>query len=299
MNQDLHLIQKQQTKEKSRLQVVDQETTTRTTSISKKYKIILILLVIGAFIAFTAPLASLFFNDSTEIELLRDKHTSLKKKRLEISFTLNKLIFDFEKGEIEEAFFKKESYNLASQHKNIHYDILKSSKVISNFKNKEKYFHFKSFKIFISHLGIITSILLSSFILLTVSLAFINNKKIKRVLNTISVLIMIPAIFYLIWIFHSNNDLDQQYYNYTFILISIGVSIFSFFVYKTMIDVYTKRIDLKCKIAFLLNLISTIRYNHFVKLERDARYKDLTQENIQEETTRLDDTIYTNLKEIL
>ena len=110
---------------------------------------------------------------------------------------------------------------------------------------------------------------------------------------------MIPAIFYALWIFTTEPDLSKGKYIFTFVVISIGVSIAMFFVYKLLLQIFMERISLKQRVATLLNLVSSIRYDHFFKLAKKSIHRKLTVEEVTKEADILDEKIYSNYEKII
>lgn len=286
----------QQIKEKS---TRPEQEATVTTTFTKKYKVTLILIAIGALIAFNAPMASLFINQSSQLQNLPVELKKHKKDRFFIVKSLTALTQKFNKGEISKDTFTQESEEIISQFNAKHSEIVATSKELKKVKSESEIFRFKSLKVFASQLGLVLSLLVCSFIILTLAIVYVNDKLVRIISYFTGGLIMIPAIFYALWIFTTEPDLSKGKYIFTFVVISIGVSIAMFFVYKLLLQIFMERISLKQRVATLLNLVSSIRYDHFFKLAKKSIHRKLTVEEVTKEADILDEKIYSNYEKII
>ncbi|WP_217704371.1 hypothetical protein [Aquimarina sp. TRL1] len=266
---------------------------------TKKYKIVLFLLAIVAFISFNAPLASLFFNDSSQITSIRNDFKKQKRERTKIINDTYQLIDNYEKGNLTSNEFIKESRKLSKLHEEKQLQVINTFEKLNSTKKEISYFRFTSFKVFISQFGIVFSLFLSSLIIFTISVVFVRPTQVKSLFYIVSCLVAIPAIFYILWIFTPDIDLSQTSYIFTFIVISIGVSILLFLSYKVILELFLKRISLKSKIATLLNLVSSLRYNYYFPLAKKAVNKKLSKEEVIDDAQKLDESIYKTFEKIL
>ena len=126
----------QQIKEKS---TRPEQEATVTTTFTKKYKVTLILIAIGALIAFNAPMASLFINQSSQLQNLPVELKKHKKDRFFIVKSLTALTQKFNKGEISKDTFTQESEEIISQFNAKHSEIVATSKELKKLNQNQKY----------------------------------------------------------------------------------------------------------------------------------------------------------------
>ncbi len=265
----------------------------------KKRAVMLFILTIGSIIGFTAPMVNLFFDKPPEIEMTLKELKSKKKERFFIGKSLRELTNDFNDGLISKDTFIAKNKLIINEFNIKHDEVIESNtKYLTTIKDKE-YFKFNNFKTFIFQLGLIISLLICSFIILFLSIFFVKNKLSKLICLISWALITTPSIFYLFWVFYPLNNLPKLYYIYTYSLILVGVVIFIMTIHKALFKFILKRVELKTKIATLLNLVSVIRHDHFFKLAKKSIDGPLSEEELIQDTDNLDKEIYSKFEKII
>lgn len=225
-------------------------------------------------------MVSLFIDEPIELNTLPDQLKAQKKDRFFIVKSLTELTQNFNKGEISKEVFTLKSKEIISKFDTKHSEIVITSKSLKRVKSDSEIFRFRSLKIFTSELGLVLSLFMCSFIILTLAFLYVDNKGVRIITYFAGGLLIIPSVFYSLWIFTTEIDLSQGHYIFTFILISVGVSFITFFVYKLLLQVFMKRINLKTKIATLLNLVASIKYDHF---SNGSKIEQITRIHLMEQ----------------
>ncbi len=259
----------------------------------------MVLVALGALIAFNASMASIFITENPKLESLPNQLKDIKKERFFIVKSLTELTERFNNNEINKQEFTSESQKIISNFENKHSEAITISKSLKKVKKEAAVSRFRSFKIFTHHLGLVLSLFITPFIILTLSKIFVSNKKMKTVLYFVVGLLLIPPIFFSFWIATPKVDLSNIMYISTIALSSIVIAFALYFVYKLLLETLIKRLNLNRRIATLLNLVSSIKYDYFFRLAKKSSQSRITPEELIEEGDRLEEKIYTDLEKVI
>jgi len=269
----------------------------QTIATKSKKNLIIILVILGAVIIFTAPLVHIYFPKKPDN--VKNFEKGIKEYEESIALDLSELKTRYSKGElsatkyISDRELIEQSFKIQSKKLDIELDAIVDS---------NRVFGFNTLRTFLIGIGIRLPLILYSFIVLF--LVLYSKEKLKTnpylykavtLLYTLSFLIS----FYLVaWFMipksKGKGDFTNEFYYYLIGTISILATFISIFMVKYFDNIISR---LKKNISQLITLISDIRINHYFHMAAKAQTKE-NEAIIKKDVEIVEEKIFSTLEKV-